>query len=104
MPIAANAGYYAEIVAEKAILRRLVEAGTRIVQFGYSGADGQDVAEVVVAAVEPFQARMADLMGDPAELDRILAKGAERATEVASRTRNAVYDAVGVLAPAGSER
>ena len=47
VPTAANAGYYAEIVAEKAILRRLVEAGTRIVQFGYSGADGQDVAEVV---------------------------------------------------------
>ena len=61
----------------------------------------KDVAEVVVAAVEPFQARMAELMGDPAELDRILAKGAERATEVASRTRNAVYDAVGVLPPAG---
>jgi replicative DNA helicase len=47
VPTAANASYYAEIVAEKAILRRLVEAGTRIVQFGYAGADGQDVAEVV---------------------------------------------------------
>jgi len=47
VPTAANAGYYAEIVAEKAVLRRLVEAGTRIVQLGYSGADGSDVAEVV---------------------------------------------------------
>jgi replicative DNA helicase len=37
VPIAANAGYYAEIVREKAILRRLVDAGTRIVQWGYSG-------------------------------------------------------------------
>ena len=46
-PTAANAGYYAEIVAEKSILRRLVQAGTRIVQFGYAGSDGQDVAEVV---------------------------------------------------------
>ena len=35
MPTAANAGYYAEIVAEQAVLRRLVEAGTRIVQLGY---------------------------------------------------------------------
>ena len=61
----------------------------------------KDVAEVVVAAVEPFQVRMAELMDDPAELDRILATGAERATEVASQTRNAVYDAVGVLPPAG---
>ncbi|MFI5782629.1 replicative DNA helicase [Nocardia sp. NPDC051570] len=47
VPTAANASYYAEIVAEKAILRRLVEAGTRIVQYGYAGAEGQDVAEVV---------------------------------------------------------
>jgi replicative DNA helicase len=37
VPIAANAGYYAEIVREKAILRRLVDAGTRIAQWGYSG-------------------------------------------------------------------
>ena len=37
MPTAANAGYYASIVAERALLRRLVEAGTRIVQMGYSG-------------------------------------------------------------------
>ncbi|WP_201465775.1 tryptophan--tRNA ligase [Janibacter melonis] len=55
------------------------------------------VAEAVVAAVEPFQARMAELMDDPAELDRILAKGAARATEIARPTRDAVYDAVGVL-------
>ena len=47
VPTAANAGYYAEIVADKAILRRLVEAGTRIVQLGYHGADGADVDEVV---------------------------------------------------------
>ena len=45
VPIAANAGYYAEIVREKAILRRLVDAGTRIAQMGYSG-EGQ-VDEVV---------------------------------------------------------
>jgi tryptophanyl-tRNA synthetase len=55
------------------------------------------VAEAVVAAVEPFQARMSELMDDPAELDRILAKGAARATEIARPTRDAVYDAVGVL-------
>ncbi|MEV4311554.1 replicative DNA helicase [Actinocrispum sp. NPDC049592] len=47
VPTAANAGYYAEIVAEKAVLRRLVEAGTRIVQLGYSGQDGSDVNEIV---------------------------------------------------------
>jgi replicative DNA helicase len=47
VPTAANAGFYAGIVAEKALLRRLVEAGTRVVQYGYAGAEGSDVAEVV---------------------------------------------------------
>ena len=47
VPTAANAGYYATIVAEKALLRRLVDAGTRVVQYGYAGAEGADVAEVV---------------------------------------------------------
>ncbi|MGW1678809.1 replicative DNA helicase [Saccharopolyspora sp. NPDC002376] len=47
VPTAANAGYYAEIVAEKAILRRLVEAGTRIVQLGYHGSEGAAIEEVV---------------------------------------------------------
>jgi replicative DNA helicase len=47
VPTAANAAYYAEIVAEKAILRRLVEAGTRIVQLGYHGAEGAEVSDVV---------------------------------------------------------
>lgn len=37
VPIAANAGYYGEIVREKSVLRRLVEAGTKIVQIGYAG-------------------------------------------------------------------
>ncbi|WP_019180516.1 replicative DNA helicase [Microbacterium yannicii] len=37
VPTAANAGYYASIVSERALLRRLVEAGTKIVQMGYSG-------------------------------------------------------------------
>jgi replicative DNA helicase len=49
VPTAANAGYYAEIVRERAILRRLVDAGTKVVQLGYgavSGAGG-DVDDVV---------------------------------------------------------
>ncbi|MGB9377678.1 MAG: DnaB-like helicase N-terminal domain-containing protein, partial [Mycobacteriales bacterium] len=49
VPTAANAGYYARIVAEQAILRRLVEAGTRIVQLGYgsAGGGGLEVDDVV---------------------------------------------------------
>ncbi|WP_107661162.1 replicative DNA helicase [Nocardia suismassiliense] len=44
---AANATYYAEIVADKAALRRLAEACTRGVQMAYTGADGCDAAEIV---------------------------------------------------------
>ncbi|MDT4944290.1 MAG: replicative helicase, partial [Pseudonocardiales bacterium] len=40
VPTAANAGYYAQIVSERATLRRLVTAGTRIVQMGYDTASG----------------------------------------------------------------
>ena len=49
VPTAANAAYYARIVAERAVLRRLVEAGTRIVQLGYGSAagGGRDVDDVV---------------------------------------------------------
>src|SRR5690625_4461671 len=55
VPTAANAGFYAEIVRERAVLRRLVEAGTRIVQMGY-GSDGEaddivDRAQAEVYAV-----------------------------------------------------
>ncbi len=46
VPTAANAGYYARIVRERAVLRRLVEAGTKIVQLGYA-TDGGDVDTVV---------------------------------------------------------
>ena len=49
VPTAANAGYYAGIVRERAVLRKLVEAGTRIVQLGYA-TDGGDVDELVNSA------------------------------------------------------
>ncbi|TXR55988.1 replicative DNA helicase [Quadrisphaera setariae] len=49
VPTAANAGYYARIVRERAVLRRLVEAGTRIVQLGYA-AEGGDVDALVNTA------------------------------------------------------
>jgi replicative DNA helicase len=49
VPTAANAPYYARIVAERAVLRRLVEVGTRITQLGYGAAagEGRDLAEIV---------------------------------------------------------
>ena len=55
VPTAANASYYAEIVSERAVLRRMVTAGTRIVQMGYA-AEG-DVHDLVDRA----QAEVYDL-------------------------------------------
>jgi replicative DNA helicase len=52
VPTAANAGYYARIVRERAVLRRLVEVGTRIVQLGYAGdADADDLVDRAQAEV-----------------------------------------------------
>ncbi len=55
VPTAANAGYYAKIVRERAIMRRLVEAGTKIVQLGYSAEgsvdDSVDQAQAEVYSV-----------------------------------------------------
>ena len=47
VPTAANARYYAEIVAEKALLRRLVDAGTRVVQLGYEGTEEAEIDTVL---------------------------------------------------------
>ncbi|MDR2379839.1 MAG: replicative DNA helicase [Bifidobacteriaceae bacterium] len=49
VPTAANAGYYGQIVRDRAVLRRLVDAGTRITQLGYT-TDGQGVDELVNSA------------------------------------------------------
>ena len=52
VPTAANANYYARIVREQAILRRLVTAGTRIVHMGYSGqGEVDDVVDRAQAEV-----------------------------------------------------
>ncbi|SUA74421.1 Replicative DNA helicase [Nocardia otitidiscaviarum] len=86
VPTAANAGYYAEIVAEKAILRRLVEAGTRIVQYGYAGADGQDVAEVVDRAqAEIYEVTERRSTEDFAPLEEILQPTMDELDSIASR-------------------
>ncbi|WP_062137722.1 replicative DNA helicase [Demequina aestuarii] len=49
VPSAASAGYYARLVREQSILRRLVEAGTRIAAMGYD-SDGAEVDMVVDGA------------------------------------------------------
>ena len=49
----------------------------------------------------PLQAKVEAYLSDEAELDRILAAGADRAREVAVADSGAVYDEVGFLAPKG---
>ncbi len=61
VPTAANAAFYAQIVAEKAILRRLVEAGTRIVQLGYGGNEGDAGGGEVDEIVDRAQAEIYDV-------------------------------------------
>ncbi|EON30750.1 Replicative DNA helicase [Gordonia terrae C-6] len=86
VPTAANAGYYAEIVAEKALLRRLVEAGTRIVQYGYAGADGQDVAEVVDRAqAEVYEVTEKRTAEDYVALEDLLQPTMDEIDSIASR-------------------
>jgi replicative DNA helicase len=86
VPTAANAGYYAKIVRERAILRRLVEAGTRIVQLAYSTGDADDVvdqAQAEVYAVTERRAsedylRLSEIMeGALDEIDAINSRGGQ---------------------------
>lgn len=55
VPTAANANYYARIVREQSILRKLIEAGTKVVQLGYAGEgevdDTVDKAQAEIFAV-----------------------------------------------------
>lgn len=57
------------------------------------------LGDLVAAFVGDFGTRTRELLADRAELDRILAAGAERARGVASRTLAAVYDRSGFVAP-----
>jgi tryptophanyl-tRNA synthetase len=59
----------------------------------------KELAEVVVEALAPVQARTAELLADTAELERMLAAGAARAREVAAPTLATVYERIGFLPP-----
>ena len=63
---------------------------------GY-GALKKDLAEVVTLSFTPIRERTQELLADPAELDRILSRAAERANETADATLARVYDLIGLL-------
>ena len=56
-----------------------------------------DTAEAIINVLEPVQHRRAELLADPAELDRIIARGAGKASEVAAVTVQRAKDAMGFL-------
>ncbi|RUO34165.1 tryptophan--tRNA ligase [Aliidiomarina sanyensis] len=58
-----------------------------------------DVADAVVALLEPIQAKYHALRQDQATLDAVMAQGAEKARSEAQATLRKVYDAVGFVLP-----
>ncbi|MBO0677815.1 tryptophan--tRNA ligase [Mycolicibacterium sp. S2-37] len=68
---------------------------------GYAGRGygdlKSDTAEAVVEFVTPIKTRVDELLADPAELEAVLAAGAERAREVSAVTLQRVYDRLGFL-------
>ena len=63
---------------------------------GYGDLKGI-VAEAVVSLTEPMQARTKELLADSAELDKLLALGAEKASERAEQTLSDVYEKLGFI-------
>lgn len=74
-----------------------IVAGYQAAGSGY-GDLKMDTAEVLEQFCSPLRAKFDEYMSDRAELERVLAKGAERAREIATRTMEQVYDRVGFLA------
>ena len=58
-----------------------------------------DAGEAVVEILAPIQHRYHELMGDKAELSRLLRTGAEKARAVASVTLERTYSNIGMLSP-----
>jgi tryptophanyl-tRNA synthetase len=63
----------------------------------------KEVAEVVIEALRPIRERYYQLIADPAELDRILELGAERARAVAEPKVQEIKQKVGFTLPVSSE-
>ena len=58
-----------------------------------------DVAEAVITLLEPVRIRYTELAADPAELERLLRKGAEKARAASEPTLRTMYDRMGFAAP-----
>ncbi len=65
---------------------------------GY-GQFKSDVADAVIAFLEPMRLRYEELSADPGELERLLRQGAEQAAAAAQPTLDAMYDRMGFVRP-----
>ncbi|ALG89261.1 MULTISPECIES: tryptophan--tRNA ligase [Actibacterium] len=59
------------------------------------------LAELAVSKLAPISVEMARMMNDPAEIDNILGKGADRAMEIATPILHRTYDIVGMIRSRG---
>jgi tryptophanyl-tRNA synthetase len=85
------------------ILSALTGEGPEAIEARYDGSGyGQfkaDVGDAVVEAIAPIQERYRELRSDPAELERLLARGAEKARETSEPTLDAMYERMGFVRP-----
>jgi len=83
-------GIYAELTGEsiEQVLGRFAGQGF--------GAFKPALADALIAKLSPLRARLGQFRADPAELDRILAAGAERAAALGAPTLAEAYRAVGL--------
>lgn len=56
-----------------------------------------DLAELAVEKLAPISSEMKRLMNDPAEIDRIMAKGADKANEIAQPILNKTFEIMGFV-------
>jgi len=83
--------------------RKISELEDEYAGRGY-GDFKKDLAEVVVEFITPFREKTLAFLDDPAQLDAILATGAERARAVTAPTLERVYDRLGFIPFTGSGR
>jgi len=83
-------GIYAEVTGESVerVLHRFAGQGF--------GAFKPALADALIALIAPLRSRLEEFREDPAELDRLLRSGSERAAKIAAPTLAAAYDAVGL--------
>ncbi len=55
----------------------------------------KETAEIVLGVLDPIRTRVNELLTDPAELESLMNKGAQKAREVAAPTLELVYERVG---------